>query len=231
MTVKQKLDTIQEILLTMVAIIVVRIILLFALDFTSLADYICRPYTDQYYDKYVYAEGRINEYVLDETSKLITQGNVPQSLIYYFYDMGGMVYVTDKDLSTLCHDETEKDRENVLGFFRYGKGEYCIYLSNKLANTNSAIEHEFGHYLDYLFGWYSTKDNFEKIFDEEKESFQKNISNNEHYKTQKEYFAECYSLYVMEKETLQRYCPKTYAEMEILTEQLEIFYNMENFSR
>lgn len=229
MTKRQKAEMIQETLLTLLVILSVRILFIFLLDLTPLADYICKTYENQYYDEYIYAEGKVNEYVLDETSKLIAQGNVPQSLIYFFYENGGMVYVTDEDLTAMCYDESEKNEHNVLGIFRHGNGEYRIYFSNRLGATScGTLEHEFGHYLDYLFGWYSKNNSFEEIFNEEKENFQKNISSNEHYKTQTEYFAECYSIYLTEGETLKRYCPKTYEIMELLTEQLEIFYNMQN---
>jgi len=226
MTEKQKLDITQEILLTMIAILFFRVIMLFMLDFTSIADYLCRAYENQYYDKYVYAEGKINEYVLDETSKLITQGNVPQSLVHFFYEMGGMVYVTDKDLTLMCDKKTEENQRRTIGFFRYKGNEYSIYFSDELSSTTCAYEHEFGHYLDYLFGWYSESDNFEKIFNEEKESFQKYISDNEHYKTQDEYFAQCYSLYLTDEEILKRYCPKTHEVIELLSNEVERCYTV-----
>lgn len=225
----QKLDIMQETLLTLLAIISVRLILLFAIDFTPLADYICKSYENQQYNEYIYAEGKVNEYVLDETSKLIAQGNVPKSLIHYFYEDGGMVYVTDKDLTEMCDEkETEKHKYRVLGFFQHEKSEYCIYFSNDINDTlGGTLEHEFGHYLDYLFGWVSVGSHFEEIFAEEKGYFQKNINSGEHYKTEKEYFAECYSVYLTDGKTLKKYCPRTYEIMELLTDQLETFYNME----
>ena len=158
-------------------------------------------YENQQYNEYIYVEGKVNEYVLEETNKLIEE-NVPKSLVYYFYENGGMVYVTDNDLTEMCNNISNKNKfYHVTGLFL--KKDCSIYFSNHIGNTKyGTLEHEFGHYLDYLFGWYSESENFKEIFAEEKGSFQKNINNEEHYKTEDEYFAECYSIYLTEGETI-----------------------------
>lgn len=227
---KQKLDTIQEILYTVLVILCVRLIICFVIDIKTIdcvANYVCKSYKNQQYNEYIYADGNVNEYVLDETSKLIEQGNVPKSLIYYFYKNGGMVYVTDDKLGKSGNVKTKNNHE-VLGIFRFNeKQKYSIWVIDKLEDTIRAgtLEHEFGHYLDYLYGWSSKNEDFVKIFEEEKDNFQKYINNGEHYNTETEYFAECYSVYLTDGITLKKYCSKTYETMELLTEQLDIFYN------
>lgn len=226
MSKNEKLDLIQEILLTVLAILVVRLILIFAVDLNALADIICKRYENKQYNEYVYAKGSINEYVLDETSKIIMQGNIPKSLYQTFYENGGMVYVSDEELNKICHEE-EKENATILGVFEYGETDYSIYLTDDLEYTTcGTLEHEFGHYLDYLFGWKSESERFLKIFEEEKKGFQENINNGEHYKTQGEYFAECYETYLTDKKKLKKYCPKTCQFIDELTTSLETYYGI-----
>lgn len=91
---KKRIDILQGVLGTIIVIIAIRMVILIALDITPLADYCFKKYENQQYNEYIYAEGKINEYVLNEISELITQGNMPKALVYYFYKDGGIGVVS-----------------------------------------------------------------------------------------------------------------------------------------
>lgn len=218
MTKKQKTEKIEEILCTIVAILSVRVAFIFILGFTPLANYIGVQYENQYYNKYIYAEGQASECILDETQKAID--NVPQSLLSFFYENGGMVNVTNEGYESTYNYKNDIIKFRVAGFFRHkGEEEYSIYIINNLNNIMyGTVEHEFGHYLDFLFDDISSDKLFKNAYLEEYQDFKEHIESNNYYDNQSEYFAESFSYYLNEPKKLEKYCPQTYNVFEWLVD-------------
>lgn len=218
MTRKQKLDKIEELLWTLFAIMSVRVLFIFILGFTPLANYIGVQYENQYYNKNIYAEGNASECILEETQKAID--NVPQSLLSLFYENGGMVNVTNKEYESTYTYENDVIKFSVAGYFQhYGEEEYSIYIINNLNNIeNGTIEHEFGHYLDFLFDKISSKSAFTNAYLKEYQNFKDHIESSNYYDNTSEYFAECFSYYLKEPKKLEKYCPQTYTIIDWLVD-------------
>ena len=78
------------------------------------------------------------------------------------------------------------------------------------------IIHELGHVLDYSGDGskgviYSDADEWNQIFEEEKDVYYKEISNNEHdVSDQREYFASCVEAYTLNPEEFESVAPKSY---------------------
>lgn len=216
MTERQKLDKIQEVLSTVLAIVSIRILFIFLLGITPLANYIGMQYENQYYNNYIYAEGKTSSYILEETQKSLD--NIPQSLVSFFYKNGGMVNVTNEEYESTYTYKNDVIKFNVAGYFRHADNEEnSITIMTDLYNIqNGTVEHEFGHYLDSLFDDISEKEIFNSIYLEEYKSFKSNIESSNYYDNNVEYFAESFSKYLTEPKELKKYCPKTYDFIEYL---------------
>lgn len=218
MTKKQKLDKIQEILCTITAILSIRVLFIILLGATPLANYIGVQYENQYYNKYIYAEGKTSSCILEETQKSLD--NVPQSLVSLFYKNGGMVNVTNEEYESTYTYKNDVIKFNVAGFFRHA--DESIYIMTDLSNIeDGTVEHEFGHYLDSVFDDISEKGYFNSIYLEEYESFKNHIQSSNYYDNNVEYFAESFSKYLKEPKELKMYCPKTYDFIKYLMSMIE----------
>lgn len=218
---KRKLYKNEKILLLIALVCIVRIAGDFILCISPLPNYIGYIYEDQQYNEHIFVEGKASEFVLKEIDKGIN--GVPKLITNLFYDMGGTVYVTDKSLTNMCFDENDKNKFDVAGFFRHSQDSLCIYLPTILLSTYyGTIEHEFGHFIDYSFGWISETILYTTIFQEEKERFKK-LESNEYYQTPKEYFAECYYYYLISPNKLKQYCPRTYNFFEVIMNENDCY--------
>ena len=84
-----------------------------------------------------------------------------------------------------------------------------IVLSSDESLIKVSIMHEMGHYFDRINGFKSKEKRFEEIREKEYESFAL-LSDNPHYSTNEEYFAECFNLYCKYPSLLDAFCPDTY---------------------
>lgn len=218
MTKKQKDEKIIEFFITVIAIISVRIIFVLMLYLTPLANYIGVKYENQYYNKNIYTEGKISGYILEETQKALD--NIPKSLISLFYENGGMVNVTNEKHESAYTYENDVIKFEVAGFYRHKSNE--IYIMNYIDSIQyGTVEHEFGHYLDFLFDVISEKQLFTTIYLEEYHNFKEHIKSDNYYDNNKEYFAESFSTYTTNPKKLKKYCPKTYLFLVFLIDQVE----------
>jgi len=222
MTENQKIDKIQEFLCTVLVILSIRILFIVLLGITPLANYIGVQYENQYYNKYIYAEGKASSCILEETQKALN--NVPQSLVLLFYKNGGMVNVTNEEYESTYTYENDVIKFSVAGFYQHKNDEeYSISIMIDLSNIQGGtVEHEFGHYLDYLFDVISEKEFFNSIYLEEYKSFKSHIESSNYYDNNKEYFAESFSKYLTEPKELKKHCPKTYNFFEFLMDTVNI---------
>ena len=216
----KKLEMLERILKIALILLSIKIIFPIMLDCTSCTDYFFETYQNQCYNEYIFVEGKTNEYILQNINDYMSK-NIPEEIRYFFFENGGMIYVTDENLTTqtkrIKSSNNNNDKRRVLAYFRYDDTEYSIHLSNILADTKEGtLEHEFGHYLDYYYDDFSETNIFKEIFDEEYPMFKKNIDNDEHYSTQSEYFAECFSVYLENEKQLIDTCPKTYIVIKIM---------------
>lgn len=222
MTKKKRTEKIIEIVFSVLSIIMVQMVFTIILALTPLANYIGVRYENQYYNKNIYAEGKVSSYILEETQKALD--NIPESLVSLFYENGGMVNVKDeKSESTYTYDN-KKIKFHVAGYYLYANDKnYSINIMTNIFNIKfGTIEHEFGHYLDSLFGFISNKELFKNAYLQEYQYFKKHIESDNYYDDTKEYFAESFSIYLLKPKKLEKYCPQTYNIIDMLVDSVEV---------
>ena len=121
---------------------------------------------------------------------------------------------SQKNLCNEYEELGERTAGYTLHYAGTNKSEIRIW-----ANTGSMqkdIIHELGHVLDYSEDGskgviYSDADEWNQIFEEEKDVYYKKLSNNKHdVSDQKEYFASCVESYTLKPEEFESIAPKSY---------------------
>lgn len=95
-----------------------------------------------------------------------------------------------------------------------------IYIENRQKTFRTCLVHEFGHYLDSEMGGISQTEEFEKLYEDEKDSLYEVENYNDNGKSSvEEFFAETYEQYVLYPELLKNTCKETYKFFESLLER------------
>lgn len=150
-----------------------------------------------------------------------TEGNIDEELVTYidsrlqvipkvlreaYFNNGGKILVTDKNISKTYYKEYNFG--NVIGLHDARKN--IIYMSNSKYAVDNSLIHEFGHVLDTLHEWDTMNSEFTEIYNAEKDTFQVKSSDG-HYKTnQREFFAEVLQEYILHPDTCKSTAPKAY---------------------
>ena len=140
-------------------------------------------------------------------------------------------------------EDDDWDLQTVKGSelnFLYGKGDFynngydisgvtvyqirTIYLSDSPGFAQIALNHEMGHFVDYSYYQYygiqpSQTTDFYRIYNAEA-AFSKLYENYE-LSDITEYFAQSYWSYVEDKESLQKFYPRTYEYMEMIIDDFD----------
>lgn len=87
-----------------------------------------------------------------------------------------------------------------------------ILIEAKESKFRRSVVHEIGHALDDYLGFVSTSNEFQEIYETEKNDFKVTgfTSYGHHKSNAMEYFAEAFQMYVYDAGTLQSSAPKTY---------------------
>ena len=138
------------------------------------------------------------------------------------------VIITNENIARLVASKDYAFNENTIAFSgnRYSgvtllKDEE-IYISGTPENIDSSMLHEIGHAIEKSLGYPSKKEEFIRIYEEEKDLIFIE-DNQEYYKsTNREYWAECFEMFISEPTRLQENGPRTYEYMR------EVLGNKEN---
>lgn len=146
------------------------------------------------------------------------EGNISDSMLYSIESYYCMVPSNVRNLlesngwQYICSDADFTGRygpsHEVLAMTAYG--DKLIYINNK-DSARDAITHEVGHAFDSSMEFISNSSEFMAIFNEEHDNFC-NVWNthSNNTSTASEYFAETFSVIVMNPELVKGNCPKTY---------------------
>lgn len=171
------------------------------------------------YDEYIKVEGKNIDDKLIETLK-INISIVPHSITdKFFKENNGKIILTSKNIK----DEYYKQDINSELTGLYNSKNKIIYIASNRYAINDATIHEFGHVLDSLTGWTSieNKDIVANIYNEEIDTFETH-STDEYYKSnEREFLAQAFLEYILNKERLEENSPKTYKYIEDLIKSLE----------
>ncbi len=118
---------------------------------------------------------------------------LPPALVNSFIKEGWNIYVTTEDLAA----RFDYKIGSVLGITDYRAREICIEDREKA--VLSTVEHEFGHYLDYVTGVRSLSNEFNQIYLEEVETFKSNIPNPGCVSGPQEFFAETFAWIIVDE--------------------------------
>ena len=147
------------------------------------------------------ADGNVNQDAVDRANELLNA--MPERLLESFIDRGWRFYVTDKNIA---YDILGGEFNSVKGVTDFDNHE--IFIEQREAAVETAVVHEFGHYLDYINGNQSQTAEFSDIFSAESNAFVKTF-NVDFYYDIGEFFADgVYRYYDGERETLNNACPR-----------------------
>lgn len=147
------------------------------------------------------ADGNVSQDSVDRANKLLNV--MPERLLEGFVDRGWRFYVTDKNIA---YDILGGEFNSVKGVTDFDNHE--IFIEQREAAVETAVVHEFGHYLDYINGNQSQTAEFSDIFSAESNAFVKTF-NVDFYYDIGEFFADgVYRYYDGERETLNNACPR-----------------------
>lgn len=156
------------------------------------------------YLDYIKTEGNISDdliYYLDLKLRLI-----PQDLLLAYFNQGGSILLTDKDISKEYY--SDYNFGNIIGLHDARKN--IIFMSNSEYAIDNALIHEFGHVLDSLSKWDSMNEYFLKVFQKEKDSFEVESLDNHYKSNEREFFAEVFQESILNPDTCKTSAPQAF---------------------
>lgn len=144
------------------------------------------------YGKIVECIGNIEQQYIDNAETRILK--LPQAIVKSFIQEGWNIYITEYDLAS----QYGYKKGTVLGMTDYAKS--TIFIDNRKEAIETAIEHEFGHYLDYISNLPSLSQEFAIIYQEEVHEFKAGLSNPNCVTNQQEFFAETFANLILNEE-------------------------------
>lgn len=110
---------------------------------------------------------------------------LPENVLNRFQKEGWHIYVTTENIAKTQFGGKYKSVEGVTDY-----ASKQILIEDRAKAINESVIHEFGHFIDYYSKFESSSEEFKKIYEEEVETFKKNISNPGCVTNTKEFFAE-----------------------------------------
>ena len=153
------------------------------------------------------ADGNVSQDSVDRANELLNA--MPEKVLEGFCDNGWKFYVTDKNLANTFYAGIYNSVKGVTDF-----DNHEIFIEQRDAAVETAVVHEFGHYLDCINGYQSKTAEFADIFSSESNSFVQTFNVDFHYDVG-EFFADgVYRYYDGEQKTLAQTCPRLAAFIE-----------------
>lgn len=153
------------------------------------------------------ADGNVSQDSVDRANELLNA--MPEKVLEVFCDNGWKFYVTDKNLANTFYAGIYNSVKGVTDF-----DNHEIFIEQRDTAVDTAVVHEFGHYLDCINGYQSKTAEFADIFSSESNSFVQTFNVDFHYDVG-EFFADgVYRYYDGEQKTLTQTCPRLAAFIE-----------------
>ena len=153
------------------------------------------------------ADGNVSQDSVDRANELLNA--MPEKVLEGFCDNGWKFYVTDKNLANTFYAGIYNSVKGVTDF-----DNHEIFIEQRDTAVDTAVVHEFGHYLDCINGYQSKTAEFADIFSSESNSFVQTFNVDFHYDVG-EFFADgVYRYYDGEQKTLTQTCPRLAAFIE-----------------
>jgi len=176
-----------------------------------------KTYCDEQYNGYIKIIGTASESEIETLVKAIEK--LPEWLILSFMQDGGKIMLSSIEMNDILEDNfgySYGPDIQPAGFYVVcNEGFPQIWVYNNKHQISEVTLHEFGHYADDSSGWVSDSEEFYEVYGNERASFQKKISRNEHYHSSPvEYFAESFGKYLYAPELLLKNCAETYSFIE-----------------
>lgn len=143
---------------------------------------------------------------------------LPTGIIEELYDNGVKIKIDDDKAfnKNLIYEEIPK---NTVAYYSHREG--IIHFSNTAVSRDGVIIHEIGHVYDYEIinetdaeTFTDTSEEFKKIFDSDEKVALFKEKNPLYMSGAREYFAECFSLYFINRNELIKKAPNTYKFFE-----------------
>lgn len=131
---------------------------------------------------------------------------IPPNLLNRFYNNGYTLVLTTKSIQGNYYNGSVA---GVISGLFVGDDK-TIYVAATEKYVDMALLHEFGHFLDSLYGFVSLSDEFKQIYYEEKDYITV-FAYDDHYKSNpQEYFASAFEQMMKNPERCKSEVPKTY---------------------
>ena len=160
--------------------------------------------------------GNVKQKYVDAVEEIIL--TLPPVLVNSFIENGWNIYVTTEELAARYQYRIG----SVRGITNYK--ERRIDIEDREEAVLSAVEHEFGHYLDYVGGVQSLGEEFNQIYREEVETFKSNIPNPGCVSGPQEFFAETFAWIIVDE---SKCTPKAKEFVETVLNEL-IYWTIED---
>lgn len=157
---------------------------------------------------------------LDEYTKqyaIYAFNQVPERYIDLLSDWE--VIVTNDNIAKIVNSKGYKFSDNSIAFSgnRYSgvtllKDE-VIYVSGTAKAIDNSMTHEIGHAIEKSLGYPSKTEEFIRIYEAEKDLIFIEDSQEYYKSTNREYWAECFEMFISEPTRLQKNVPRTYEYM------------------
>lgn len=155
---------------------------------------------------FVYGKNNTSEAMVTKAVNLIN--NLPYKVLNKLNNSNLKVYVTGGSAEKLYNEMTGNVVGGITGIFYYVGNLKNIIVEDAYIST--VLYHEIGHAIDYIYGsgcFISDGTTFKEIYEEEKNVLFSIGSVDA--SSPKEYFAECFNLYMQDIDRLKLNAPKT----------------------
>ena len=141
---------------------------------------------------------------------------IPENLLDRFNQSGWRITITTKNIADTYYEG--EDIGSICGLTITEK-KHIVYEANASKFRRNVL-HEFFHYVDYTNGWLSIKEEWQEIYQVEKNKLK--VTDGSSYtfykKNAQEYFAEAFQEYFYNPNGVASKCPKTYQYIKNLLE-------------
>lgn len=156
------------------------------------------------YSEYIKTEGNISDDIFSYLDLRLQ--SIPENLLLSYFNQGGTILLTDKDISKTYY--SDYNFGNIIGLHDARKN--IIFISNSKNAIDNALIHEFGHVLDSLSNWDSMNKYFLNVFNQEKDSFEVESTDNHYKSNEREFFAEVFQEYILNTDRCKLSAPKAF---------------------
>ena len=168
------------------------------------------------YRNFVEKDGNVDDEIVAYANEYIEK--IPLNIRQKFVDNGWKIYVTDKNLSKLFCNNVYN---SIAGVTLYD--EKIIYIEDRKNAVKLGTVHEIGHAIDEMLNTISYSQEFEELYNLEKNNFieKNNINTDYARQNDSEYFAELFQQTILYPDSCKVNSPKSYEYMNNLIENIQ----------